>query len=143
MSNYIDGLREKLALLQEQKDAIDIKMETLQELLDEELGADPQPRSPVAKRKPGRPKGSGGAKAAPKVLTPEQEAFQKEADANLQRMGGGTAPEEAAKKISSFNPLPRPSRDYGPGVQTITRRDISKRMRGEGVAPADATISER
>jgi hypothetical protein len=140
MVDLIEALRERISSLQDRKAelqveiaSIEAKLEAYADLLQAEAG-EVVSLAP-AKKKAGRPKGSGKTPAPPtRVASAEAVALYKEATATLQSMGGGTDPEKAKQIAQRFTPVPRQTHDYGKNVRVPNRKEM-KRMR-QGV-PAD------
>lgn len=143
MSNFVKALESKIKVLQEERaeheeaiEAIDAKLELLNELHAEE-GGEPVAEAPPApkKRKPGRPKGSKNKKTPAKKADPKKGASGHGVDddlyqeavrqlANLEE--GGTSKELQERMVKRFNPQPRPQRTLGPGITAGTKKDVEK-----------------
>lgn len=118
MNSFSDALREKISLLQDEKEELEDslsrtsgKLEILQELLDEEEGKLATREEPSApRRKSGRPRGSKKKPPPPPPATGEF-FFGEEAEM------GGTDPTlaDAIRRRTSIAP-PRHPQSYGPGV---------------------------
>src|SRR5574338_745548 len=122
MSSFSEALREKISLVQDEKEELEDsitritgKLEILQELLDEEEGKSSSLADVEAppKRKPGRPR----KKVAAAMPAVDQSLLDEAAQM------GGTEPTLAdAIRRRTQIAAPRPPVSYGPGVHVGTGR---------------------
>lgn len=120
MSSFSDALREKISLLQDEKEELEDslsrvsgKLEILQELLDEEEGKPVARVEETPKRKPGRPK----KKKEQPVHAADPSLLEEAA-----RMEGTDPTLADAIRRRTQIASPRPPVSYGPGVHVGTGR---------------------
>lgn len=119
MSSFSDALREKISLLQDEKEELEDslsrisgKLEILQELLDEEEGQPAPVVEEAPRRKPGRPRKKAQSSPAVDQSLLDEAAKMEGTDPTLA---------DAIRRRTQIAP-PRPPVSYGPGIHVGTGR---------------------
>lgn len=136
MTSFTDALNEKIAELEDEKSRIDEKIELLRELLESEANVETTAQA-VAKKRPGRPRGSRNKKASVHAIA---DALFEESTRQLAASGQGTTPEEQARMVKKFKPVPRPGRNYG-GVHAGTKAQVEAARNEAATAGINAQVS--
>lgn len=121
MSSFVQGLKDKIAMLDDERTELEdalfrvsSKLEILEDLLAEEQGLPKTP--PAGKKKRGRPKGS---KSKPKVPA---DALYDEAVSGL---GDEASTSELQKsRIKEYSPDRRMPESRGPGIRAGTKQQV-------------------
>lgn len=135
MISFTDALNEKIAELEAEKSRIDEKIELLRELLESEVGAVEVPS--VARKRPGRPKGSRNKKASVHGVA---DSLFEESTRQLAASGQGTTPEMQERMVKKFKPIPRPQRNYS-GVHAGTKAQVEAARNEAATAGVNAQVS--